>query len=312
MGTSGTSTGTTGATTGAPGGGSGASTDSGTSGSNASGEGGSGSSGSEAGASPAPGFVGDAGPIGCDRAGLQTAVNYYLAAVEAGDPTRMPVASSATYTEVSQTGTVTGLGMGLWQSALAVSFNRSLLDVTTCETFTEVFITTASHPYVLGTRLTVSGTAITAVYTLVTQNGDWNFDATAYETCDESEDWSVLPASAQSTRDDLIADAQAYYDDFQNNNVTVPWGMPCYRLEGGKGCTPQIDMASMSCDVGVPSGITFTTPHWVVDLDLATVEGISLFGGTGGLPDSHLFRTPNGKFRYVHTLTVCTVANCGM
>ncbi|MCL2451244.1 MAG: hypothetical protein FWD17_20045, partial [Polyangiaceae bacterium] len=79
-----------------------------------------------------------------------------------------------------------------------------------------------------------------------------------------------------------------------------------------KSCTPQIDMASQSCDVGVPSGITFATPHWVVDLDLGTAEGMTRMGGNNGLPDSHTFRAPNGKFRYVHTLTVCTIKNCGM
>jgi hypothetical protein len=28
-------------------------------------------------------------------------------------------------------------------------------------------------------------------------------------------------------------------------------------------------------------------------------------------PDSHLFRLEGGKIRYVHTLTVCTLPNCG-
>jgi hypothetical protein len=201
--------------------------------------------------------------------------------------------------------------MGLWQSALSVAYNRSLLDVTTCETFTEVFVT-SGHPYVLGTRLTVTGGVITAITTMVTQSGDWNFDATAYETCDKSEDWSALPTSAQSTRDQLIANGQAYFDYFQANMGTVPWGTPCYRLEGGKSCTPAIDMASMTCDVGVPKGITFAKPHWVVDLDLGTAEGMTRMGGDNGLPDSHMFRAPNGKLRYVHTLTICSVANCGM
>jgi hypothetical protein len=258
------------------------------------------------------GVAGEAGSVGCDRAGLQAAVTDYLAAVQAADTKLMPLAPSATYTEVTQSGTTTTLGKGLWQSALSVTFSRSLLDVTSCETFTEVFITGGTHPYVLGTRLTISNGAISAIYTLVTQNGDWNFDATAYETCDKSEDWSVLPSSAQSSRDQLIANGQAYFDYFNTNMGTVPWGTPCYRLEGGKSCTPAIDSSSMTCDIGVPKGITFAMPHWVVDVDLGTAEGMTLFGGANGLPDSHMFRAPNGKLRYVHTLTICTVANCGM
>jgi len=29
------------------------------------------------------------------------------------------------------------------------------------------------------------------------------------------------------------------------------------------------------------------------------------------LADSHLFRLENGKIRYVHTMTVCTIPGCG-
>ena len=82
----------------------------------------------------------------------------------------------------------------------------------------------------------------------------------------------------------------------------MPWGNPCYRLEGGKGCTPQMDKASTSCNVGIPDGITFKDTSWVADPELNACVGVTKFGGAN--PDSHMFRLVDGKIRYVHTITV--------
>jgi hypothetical protein len=243
----------------------------------------------------------------CDRVGLQAAVDSYLAAIAAKDPTKMSTASSVKYmesTSAKSVDKVVELGKaGLWQTALPVKYSRSLLDVTGCEMFTEVFITEGGHPYVLGTRLKLTDGKISEIEVVVTDDGDWNFDATAYQTCAASEDWGVLPDADRSTREQLIAAGQAYFDIFSDKTVQVPWGTPCYRLEGGKGCTPQMDKSSQSCNVGIPDGVTFTKTHWVVDVDVGGVVGITLFYGAS--PDTHMFRLVKGKIVKVHTLT-CT------
>jgi hypothetical protein len=248
---------------------------------------------------------GGAVAVSCDRAGLQAAVDAYLAALQSADTTKMPLDASVKYTEVVSMATAsktTPMGSGLWQTALPVKFSRSLLDATGCETFTEIFITSGDHPYVLGTRLAIKGGKITEIYVLVTDSDDWNFDAAAYDTCSESEDWSPVPAANQSTREALIAAGEAYFKIFSDKSTVVPWGNPCYRLEGGKGCTPQMDKSSTSCNVGIPDNITFKNTHWVVDVDLNASVGITLFAGAS--PDSHMFRLVGGKIRYVHTLTI--------
>jgi hypothetical protein len=56
---------------------------------------------------------------------------------------------------------------------------------------------------------------------------------------------------------------------------------------------PAIAKASKKCDVGIPDGITFKNTHWVVDLELNTAVGLTLFGGAA--PDSHLFRLIDGR-----------------
>jgi hypothetical protein len=249
----------------------------------------------------------DGGPttVGCDRVGLQGAVDAYLAALQAADTSKMPLSPSVKYYEVATSSAfskTTAIDSGLWKTALPVKFSRSLLDVIQCETFTEVFITAGSHPYVLGTRLTVKDDKISEIFTLVTDSDDWNFDAAAYDTCSESEDWSTVPDASRSTREVCIAAGEAYFKIFSDKSTVVPWGNPCYRLEGGKGCTPQGDKASTTCNVGIPDNITFKSTTWVADDTLNACVGITLFASAS--PDSHLFRLVNGKIRYVHTITV--------
>ncbi len=241
--------------------------------------------------------------VGCDRQGLQAAVDAYVAAVQAGDTTLMPLASGAKYSEVAAAkASSVALGDGLWKTAMPIAFQRSLLDETGCETFTELFITEGGHPYAIGTRLSVKEGKVSEIYSIVTDSDDWNFDATAYATCSKSEDWSEIPEAKRSTREELIAAGEAYFEIFSDKNTVVPWGNPCYRLEGGKGCTPAMDKASTSCSVGIPDGITFKNTHWVVDVNINAAVGITLFAGAS--PDTHLFRLVDGKIRYVHTLTV--------
>jgi hypothetical protein len=196
-------------------------------------------------------------------------------------------------------------GDGVWQSALDVAFHRSLLDVEICESFTEIIVT-EGHPYVIGARLKLTDGKIAEVDALVTDEGDWLFDADAYFKYSKAEDWSVIPEAERDTRETLIAAANAYFDLFNDPDTVVPWGTPCTRLEGGRAHTGN------TCDVGVPTGITFADKHFIVDRDLGTAVGIVRFGGPNGLPDSHMFRCLQGKIRYVHTITVCTTENCGM
>jgi hypothetical protein len=105
----------------------------------------------------------------------------------------------------------------------------------------------------------------------------------------------------------LIAAANAYFDVFDDNSVKVPWGTPCNRLEGG--IRTGRGMADDSCNVGVPTGMKLTNRRFIADPETGSVVGFIRWPST--VPDSHLFRVENGKLRFVHSLTVCTVPNCG-
>ncbi|HTQ37288.1 MAG TPA: hypothetical protein VMH77_09665 [Steroidobacteraceae bacterium] len=242
----------------------------------------------------------------CTRTELQTTVDAYLAAQKSGNPASLPLASSAKYIENTA---ATPPARGILATPLKIDFSRSLLDTAICETFTEVIVTDKFHPYVLGVRGKVANGRLTELETLVTDADDWLFNADNYLKYSSSEDWGRIPAGARATRAALIAAANAYFDVFNDSSVKVPWGTPCNRLEGGvrtgKG------LPSDSCNVGVPAngGMKLTDRRFIADPEIGAVVGFIRWPTT--VPDSHVFRIENGRIRFVHSLTVCTVPNCG-
>jgi hypothetical protein len=244
---------------------------------------------------------------GCARTDLQAAVDSYLAAQGKGSTSGLRLATSVKYVENMQDA---ALDTGILQSPLTIDFHRSLLDADACETFTEVIVTDARHPYVLGVRLKLAAGRISEIEALVTDQDDWLFNADNYLKYSKSEDWSVIPRESRDSRATLLAAANAYEDIFYDNSVKVPWGTPCNRLEGGRVRTGK-GTPEDSCNAGVPSGMPITKRRFVVDPEIGAVVALSRFS-VNELPDSHLFRVEKSKIRFVHTLTVCgTLPNCG-
>ena len=243
----------------------------------------------------------------CSRAELQKAVDTYIAAQRSGDPSGLPLVSQTQYLYNMEPST---LADSIVNQALRIDLQRSLLDEYTCQTYTELVVTDPAHPYVLTTRMRVTAGSITEFESVVTDDGDWLFNPQVTLERSAQEDWSVLPENRRVPRADLVAAANAYFDQFFSgpDTANVPWGTPCNRLEGGaytgKG------KADDSCNVGVPTGMNITNRRFVADETLGAVVGLNRMG-PNFLPDSHLFRLVDGKVRYVHTLTVCTLPRCG-
>ncbi len=242
--------------------------------------------------------------VSCTRDGLKTATDLYIAAQTSGDTTGLPLAKGLGYVENFKP---TDINDGIIKKALKVDHQRSLLDTSTCQTFTEVIVTDKANPYVLGTRLRVNHGLIAEIEILWTTTGYWLFNADNYLKYSTAEDWGTIPAARRDTRATLESAASAYLDAFlEGKGDLVPWGYPCNRTEGGmytgKGA------ADDTCQVGVPSGVNIANRHFVVDETIGAVVAFCTFGAGGpnggsGAPDTHLFRVENGKLRYVHTLT---------
>jgi hypothetical protein len=242
--------------------------------------------------------------VSCSRDGLQRTVDLYIAAQTKGDTSGLPLAMGLGYFENHSPADINS---GVIKTAMTIDHHRSLIDPSTCQTFTEVIVTNKEKPYVLATRVRVNGDKIAEIEILWTTTGYWLFNADSYLKWSSAEKWDVIPANQRDTRDTLDAAANAYLDAFlEGKKDGVPWGYPCNRTEGGAHTGNGSPMDS--CDVGVPSGVNIANRRFIVDPAIGSVVVFCTFGagspnGGSGAPDTHLFRIENGKLRYVHTLT---------
>ncbi|KAL7624928.1 hypothetical protein AAE478_004142 [Parahypoxylon ruwenzoriense] len=233
----------------------------------------------------------------CTRESLIAATDSLLAAQTEGKPDGIsPLAESVAYLEAFKTADIK---TGILSHPLKIDFNRSLHDTTACATYTEIIVTDASHPYVLGTQMRFADGNIANISTLVTDQGDWLFNATGTYYWASREKWDVIPEADRDSREVIQAAADAYADIFNDKSVTVPWGSPCARLEGGAYTGSGSD--SDRCDVGIPNGVQLVNRRYVIDETLGAVD---VFIDFASVPDSHEFRVEKGKIRFVHTLTV--------
>jgi hypothetical protein len=251
---------------------------------------------------PAVSFAAD---VSCTREGLKAATDLYIAAQTKGDFSGLPLAKGLGYVENFKP---MDINEGLIKKAMKIDHQRTLLDTSTCQTYTEIIVSDKGAPYALGTRLRVNHGLIAEIEMMWTTTGYWGFNVDAYLKYATSEDWTPIPTAAKrDTRATLVAAANAYLDAFlEGKKDLVPWGYPCNRTEGGMHTGTGV--ATDSCDVGVPSGVNIANRHFVVDEAMGAVVAFCTFGAGGpnggsGAPDTHLFRVEDGKLRFVHTMT---------
>ncbi|KAH6904426.1 hypothetical protein BKA70DRAFT_533701 [Coprinopsis sp. MPI-PUGE-AT-0042] len=199
----------------------------------------------------------------------------------------------------------TDISKGILSQPLKIDSVRSIHDTVACATFTELIVTDPAHPYVIGTQIRLpntKGKRNFKVETLITDQGDWLFNATGTLYWSKTESWPLIPEKERDSRETLKKAADAYLDKFNDNSVTVPFNLPCARLEGGiyTGTGAPTD----SCDLGFPTGIPMLNRRYVIDPSYGSIEVMFNFGGPTSSPDSHLFRLEKGKIRYAHTMTV--------
>jgi hypothetical protein len=89
------------------------------------------------------------------------------------------------------------------------------------------------HPYVILTRMEATEKGeVTKMESVVTDQGDWVFNASQYLNFSKAENWGEIPKEKRDTREAIKAAADAYLDRWGNPDVVVPHGTPCARLVG--------------------------------------------------------------------------------
>ncbi len=240
----------------------------------------------------------------CDREMLIAATESYVAAQEAGDTSKMNLASDALFKEDMQETTKEN---GMWNNPIPVAHHKSIYDTVRCKTFTEVISTEGKEKYVLGTRLKVDKGKIKEIDSLVTSKKDWLFNADDYLKYSTAEDWPVLAPDDRISRQELVDAANQYFDYvFMDGGVRPPFGgVPCARLEGGAYTNAKGEEKD-TCWIPAPLGeLPIVERTFVVDEDMGTVNVFCKFGNIKqGMPDSHTFRLVRGKYKWIHTLSV--------
>lgn len=238
----------------------------------------------------------------CTRDELKAATAAYVRAQRTGNLAGLPLAANARFLENMNT---VERSAGLWNTALPIAHEMSFHDDQRCKTFTEIIVTQGGHPYVIGTRLYMHDGKVIRVDSLVTDKGDWLFNANAYLKYSQREDWSDLFKYQKTEPREMIRGANAYLDGFADKFTDIPWGTPCARLEGGA-YTDRNNDPHASCEVGLPAGVLYIVNRdYLIDTEKGVINIFCRFGNsTSGMPDSHTFRFIDGKIRAVHTLSV--------
>ena len=94
-----------------------------------------------------------AGPSACTREDLRGFIDKYFTALEAHDPSRLPMASNVKFTE---NGIEMPVGNGFWQTAGKPLLKRNLIDTQKCGTHTTAVIEEKFDPKTVGKPMTVS------------------------------------------------------------------------------------------------------------------------------------------------------------
>ena len=152
---------------------------------------------------------------------------------------------------------------------------------------------------------------------VVSDDGDWIFDAKGHLNWTTQEKWDPIPEAKRDTRSVIRAAGDAYLDQWANSTLSVPLGTPCARLEGGM-YTGSRDPNANTCRMpAFPQPLKAGKRRYVVDVELGTVGILNEFPWleasrvNGSMPSSNMFRVEGGLIRYIHEVTVCITRMCG-
>ncbi|KAK4150429.1 hypothetical protein C8A00DRAFT_18032 [Chaetomidium leptoderma] len=250
----------------------------------------------------------------CSRATLQEATTSYVRAQAAGQLSLLALADNVSYAENDMP---MDIEQGVLSQAITIDFSRSIHDTVECATFTEITAATSKHPYVIHTRMLVAESNIIAIESVVTDQGDWVFNATGHLHWTKQEDWDPIPQDRRDTRATIKAAGDAYLDQWANSTLPVPLDTPCARLEGGM-YTGERDSSANTCKMpAFPTPLNADNRRYVIDEELGAMD---IFNGfpwleatkpDAKMPSSNMFRVEGGLIRYIHEVTVCETPRCG-
>ena len=183
-----------------------------------------------------------------------------------------------------------------------MTFSRSAIDVEQCGTLTQAVMEEdgVDVPTIYGVRLRVNANAeLTDIESYIARSTEFAHNPEGVPV-EDGDDWeALLEPSERSTREVMIAAANAYFDMFFDPQGTVvPFATPCNRWENGTRTT-QGDCSNMG-PAGA-GGMEMTHRRFpIVDLEAGIVVGFVLFADS--LLDFHMFKMRNGSITQIQSV----------
>lgn len=188
-----------------------------------------------------------------NRDALYTALDTYLCALEARDPSRLALAAGAFNTENN---VAIQPGDGLWNTITnRGDYDMRFADEKTGQValFTCVEETNALSPCSIRLGLNSAG-EITEIETVVARNADEGFPFNPQFFDPKPIMLATVPASERSSREELITIANGYFETIERNDGTIntKFHAHCNRIENGVQTTNNMDfplpVARLGCE----------------------------------------------------------------
>jgi hypothetical protein len=186
----------------------------------------------------------------CDRACLNGFVDRYLAAMVAHDPSRLPLAERARYTE---NGVTLTLGDGMWGPAIAMgSYQLHFADPKTGQAGFFGNLEEHGHPAILALRLRIENRQIGEMEAIVIRSTARGGFAAPNDLTDKPIFSQPLAASERRSREELVRIANSYFEGLEQATAALtPFDKDCQRIENGaimaNNPAGQSEMLRMSC-----------------------------------------------------------------
>jgi len=176
----------------------------------------------------------------CNQSCLDGLMDQYLAALEKHNPSSVPIAPGAKMTQNTKP---VKLGEGVWKSMKYMKFRgETISDPSSGEVvYFGVIEEAYDSPFVV--RLKVVDRKITEIETTVAHGTNPALPPRdGFEVAPDLQVLAVIqpfllnviPPSERSTRAQLIADANAYFDGIEHEPGHIPFAADCNRIENGQ------------------------------------------------------------------------------
>ena len=238
----------------------------------------------------------------CTRESLKAVTDKFLAALQAHNPSGLPLAAGVKYTE---NGIVVAVGKGFWETAGKLTFKRGMVDTQKCGTHTQTIIEENGKPMLYGVRLKVDKAKISEIESIVVRGKEVLDVKAILDTKDQ--DWEgILPPEQRSSRLAMMAVADDYFELFvqkQPRKVSIlPFAKTCDRWENGmqttKGGTNQgVTMPAHNCSPVGFADMIHGPRRFLVDEETGIVVAYTLFNKVW--PDFHMFKIRNGQVDWI-------------